>query len=329
MGSTEAIPCCCQKKQYLCCLDVTATYPCSKAVPDNENCTVNTGGQPEFRTLKARIQACAATEEECQALQADPQIWCKDQGQGMGCGGGVGDGQIIIDSKTATFYPGVECTGPEADAKCSSSKDSIPCLKMSCGPCGPYFDGCADADSNGNCPPVPDCPQQPCCGQNPSLCCFTTITNGCISSQYCGPCGDSKTSGDANSGEVVTKIQDCSSCKSDVIEPKVISTACCSSCALNGSYEDPYCVEAGLVCCYTCSTEVPCIYNKCVYPCGQPQDPRPLCPCPLAGSSSGPCGTLFEFNSAENRYTSGFVKTNSGAYQLDTLFLFGYGYNQL
>jgi hypothetical protein len=77
--------------------------------------------------------------------------------------------------------------------------------------------------------------------------------------------------------------------------------------------------------------------QRCITPCGEQQPTKPICPCPLASGGAGCTSTGIlgpnygqgAFNSPETRYTSGFVQTSSGSYELNTLLLFGYGYNNL
>lgn len=332
MSSTEAIPCCCGgKKQYLCCLEVTATATCIKGSADEANCSVSSGGEPETRTVTAKIRACAASEEECSKISPSSDIWCSD---GTACNGGEGGlgNSPTITGVSSVFYPGVECTGDEADEKCTSNKDSLPCQALACGPCGPYFAGCADSP----CPPVPDCPKKPCCiPDQPKLCCFTTIDGGCIVSQSCEACNGATSSGTGTNGVLVAEVPDCSQCSSSSPQPKWVSTTCCTSC---DTYPEK--CPTGGVCCYDCVTFqgglATCDLQRCVTPCGEQQTTTPICSCPLA-SSGGPCppGILGPnygqgaFNSPETRYTSGFVQTSSGSYELNTLLLFGYGYNNL
>lgn len=330
MGSTEAIPCCCKQELYQCCLSVVLSATCTTGTPNFDTCSVDSD-PPTTIEYSRSVLTCAASEEECKRLCGSINV--SDLGDLGGSAGGFGGvGQSAIVACEATFLGDKKCSDPD---ECSGGQSL--CSQLACGPCEPYVNGCAVIEDGEPCPPTPgDCPKSPCCTPPPEkLCCCKTIVDGCISAAYCTTCTEESSDiSDGQNGTVCGFISSCDNCKAT--DGELLVSSCCS----DSSAADPCHDCGGQVCCTSClpsGNPLPCVFQKCVLPCGQSgQTPIPLCPCTIR--SRGPCsgfnsaqftnyGTYY--NSAENRITSGFVQGSDGSYNLNTLLLFGYGYNQL
>lgn len=349
-----AIPCCCGSSEVgkkLCCISLTADWSCATLVPDPENCAM-IPGDPETLTMSTRVKYCVNTEAECTCDLLD------DENAERPGYGGLGEGGFGTD--VGAFEPVViECSAAFVDISCYYGSTEEPeddpcrkiqavCDKFTCGPCGPTISGCTVVEVGNPCPPVPDCGEPAaCCGPPPpgDLCCVRVLVDGCIASTSCEPCGDFGDSGtgDTNSGVVSRRIDNCDDCDPD--SAVWIASACCASCGgdlqdcAGPVINDCCCPIPGIgVSCAECLGGAPCVTGACIKPCeqGGSAPSLPLCPCPirdfgwtcLAALSDPNNGTVSNF--AEGDYFKGLIRDKiADTYKVNTLLLFGYGYEQL
>lgn len=333
MGFNEAVPCCCNETA-VCCRQVTFQRFCATSTLDEANCTFVTG-EPDTASFTVNLISCVAQESDCN------------------CDGFYGDtygGGYIQTACTATYFANVKCQNgqPPVGADFCGPSEEPPCQRWACAPCGPRPDGCASG-TPGGCPPVPDCPLQPCCEPPPpDMCCYYETSGNCLAPLGCLPCDQ-----DFGPTVIQTHTQDCAECGQQAL---LLATTCCSSCGwdpITNLYEYNHCNPQdspdrpdlwGKPCCNGpgplpdgCANGQSSIPQTCTaYGCFGlcPSVNPPLCPC---GNITviGPCGNLtfapsystFE-RSSEGRLETGIFNDGTG-FKLDTLFLFGYGYNHL
>lgn len=357
MSSSSGIPCCCKNAKFLCCLTLDMEATCTTATVSD--CSV-VPGPPQTIAYTTKYKKWVNSREECNCDHLSDVgrcagSWCDERcGQSLDCnscacggcpdcangGGGFGSGQDKVVGCSATFHENITEDGESADNACSNANTNKICVNTACGPCGRYVSGCSVVGPDEDCPPGPTgCTPQECCDGGPKeLCCCRTVENSCISSVACGECASMNCSGSNQHKSSVTSCGECS------VEPGApclyITGVCCPSCDNGGCYD-------GSPCPCTCATkgsngEPTCAVSKCVCPCGVDTGGLPLCGCPIESITEGCPSQLTGYgvnyanldygnnlNSAEGRYTSGIVVDKNGVSQLNTLFLFGYGYNNL
>ena len=324
-ATTGPIACCCDNQLYTCCLRLTMSMICQDSVV--QGCAVIPVDAPPIEYF-AYVSKCVERAEDCN---------CEDIGNTL-----PGHVNATIIGCSASFT-GYECVGtqpppvgPDSPEECGPN--ILPCQAYECGPCSYRPTGCTPGVAGTPCPPPPTCIPDPCCEPAPpTMCCCATVAGGCIVSNECVACP----AGAAGAGVSCTEIQDCSLCTNNV--GIWIATQCCPSCL------DPFCrdwdvpvgttPEPTLLCgcgdgdCSFGSQEgqKTCTMRQCLMPCpSTPIPDLPLCPCeePIV---IGICGTFtgrLDQDFAEDRYTSGFINTPNG-YEINPLFLFGYGNNHL
>lgn len=320
MTLNPTITCCCGKT--LCCIAAKISHTCPKS--RTEGC----GSVPDgSQTLEywRYFKFCVNTEDECNCSLID--------GQGQ-------EGADTVVQCTATFRPDKKCDGDTPPTGVCYEPSPSVCTVWECSPCGPIAVGCTLLPPGESCPPVPDCPIDPCCNPTPKLCCCRTLVNGCVSSASCISCTGPSSTGNGQNGTVCAEVQNCNGCTPD--DGAFITTMCCATCMYvdldgDGIFDDWF-QDCGsmptTVCCDACgpASNPGCESTICVPPCSSGGSGN-LCPCPIQSVTPG-CPSPFAprygtaGNSAEGRYNSGVVY-DGAAYKLNTLFLFGYGYEHL
>lgn len=331
MSVNPAIPCCCGgKPSFVCCKTFTMTLTCEKEATDAANCTTVPDGSEtvEFTYKQA---SCVASEEECVCREGETPI------------GGPG---FSVTACTAEFT-GVECENNQvpADFQGCKSEEDPPCCKFDCGPCGRKKAGISAAP----CPPPPPCEDEECCEPPPPvLCCCVEYFEDCVS-KSCQSCSQPIPS----NCFTVTTCDQCTNPDSVLIVSPCCSSLVCEACGGPGAADGHKCYDLcgpGGVCCWDCVTYdasgPTCTTAKCLLPCPDTiPNQLPLCNCgPVVVSS--PCisglvgsGGLNETSAGtgpdnklgtliENSLEKGLIRTETGV-NLNTLFLFGYGYNNL
>lgn len=321
MSFNPATSCCCGTT--LCCLAVKVAHTCQKAKADG--CGSSPDGTQTLEYWKY-LKFCVNSEDECSCALIDNP------------GSGNDPTETVIECHS-TFRPDKKCeNNVPPTGVCEEPAPKI-CPVWGCSPCGPIQLGCVLTPPDQDCPPVPDCPIDPCCNPTQKLCCCREIVSGCVTGAQCTTCTGPSSTGTGTNGTVCTEVQNCTGCTPDL--GVYITTMCCATCnyvdidgdgAWDVFFQDCQNMPT-LVCCADCQTPG-CTGAACIPPCSGGQPPPNLCPCPISPSVTPCSGFTSNYrygtsqNSAENRYTTGYI-SDGNAYKLNTLFLFGYGYDHL
>ena len=318
-ATTGPIACCCDNQLYTCCLKLTMSMICQDSVV--QGCAVIPVDAPPIEYF-AYFNKCVELAADCNCDDIGNTLPGHVNATIIGCQAAF-TGYECVGTQPPPVGPDVEECGPTVQ----------PCQNYECGPCAYRPTGCTPATAETPCTPPPFCPPDPCCEPAPpTICCCATVVDGCIASNDCTFCP----AGAPAAGVYCTPVQDCSQCTPDV--GISIYTPCCRSgpCGTAWNCSGPEWDLQGnpVTCCSDCidSSQNPtCQYEVCIMPCSTNPAPQlPLCPCdePRVG---GPCSLFtgrLNQDFAENRYTSGFVNTPNG-YEINSIFLFGYGNNHL
>jgi len=340
MSTNPAVPCCCIRPKFVCCktYSVALTCPVDQL---GEDCDVIPGVPPEATiNYLYKVVSCVESEEEC-VCEEIPEQEGVAGGFGGGAGGGFGGGfgglppGHTINTCVSAVFHDIECENnqPPGDREICKNDKEIPCCKKACGPCGPMSVGAAN-----DCPPV-NCQDQDCCEPPPpTLCCCYEIIGGECYTRSCGVCPDPIP-------DNCYQVPACDQCTVDDPDECVlmIAAACCQTnveCKGCCGTEDCDCFCTGLPFCCKCEGPPGCVRLKCVCPCPYDGPPGPpLCSgcgpprsipggCILSSSDPEYLGDYSYDALIENRIDKGYVKTETGV-NLNTLFLFGYGYKNL
>ena len=328
MGFNEAVPCCCDTTS-VCCRTARFRKSCNTSVVDEANCTF-TLGDPETLEFDMHFIDCVATQDDCSCQNFNPQTY----------------GGYVMVSCSATFFPDQKCQNgqPPVPRDFCGPEEPIPCQDWACGPCSPRPNGCVLVPPGSSCPPTPSCVPEPCCEPPPpEMCCYYNTSTGCLAFLQCAPCGQ-------DFGSTVVSVPspacDCA------VNGLYVATLCCPSCGWDPNTNQPIYYHCdpqnapnqpwlwGTQCCYGptgCANgswppNQTCVREGCINTC--PAPPLPICPCDGLYVINT-CGN-FNFSttyagtetSAEGRVQTGVFNDGTG-YKLNTLFLFGYGYEHL
>jgi hypothetical protein len=312
MSANSAIPCCCTQPSFICCKTYTTSITCLKEI--TVGCDVFPDGYATIESTR-KVVSCVFSEEDC--VCEDGEIPPNNP-----------PNTIVV--KCEAEFIGERCENNQVpdDFQGCKSENPPPCCISDCGPCGPKGAGA----SAGPCPPTPYCEEQPCCNPPPPpICCCVSFTENenCAIRECIGPCP-------IVIPDNCYTVSSCSDCENNIYGIWVW-TACCASypCTVCGADDDhacgdPVCLDPASICCDDCVSG-DCVMGKCIGPCPNPVAQLPLCPCmgPFIGGLCVPAFPATKYGDLiENSIEKGLIKTKTGV-NLNTLFLFGYGYNNL
>lgn len=335
----SSISCCCKDdKPKACCRTFSIRQSCPKYESDLENCTVRPAGTTYIELVYKQL-SCVPSPEDCN---------CDSPPTPGSFGSGLPPGDIVACSAS---YLNLECNSEEAVNSCNNNNAPKICTGWLCGPCAPAMYGCTLVGADEPCPPPPaECPENPCCNPEVIWCCGKSVSNNCITGAACSPfvgvdrCPPTEIVD--GTGIIWSEVLSCSQCEVPPDYTHTVVRGCCGTC-------DPECREcapcpAGAKCC-ACApdTDPPCAMCRCYGVCDPGNNPnieQVDCQCPIVEEIEG-CWTYggcavsttnftgnnyaAKPNYAEARYTSGFIRNDSGLYDLNSILLFGYGYKHL